>query len=102
MDALTRIKRLAYKGKVSFTEKALAEMRREHIISDMVIEAILNAPAIAKTLRSRNPKTGKREYLYVLLGQTFDGLILYTKGKIETENGESILYLLISSKRSVG
>jgi len=102
LDTLIKIKRLAYRGKVAFSEKALAEMSREQIDPDMVIEAILNAPTISKTIRSRNPKTGEREYLYVLFGYTYAGLILYTKGKIQKENDEERLYLLISSKRSIG
>jgi hypothetical protein len=102
VSTLIRIKRLAYKGKVSFSVKAANEMRREHLDPDLVIEAILNAPAIAKKIRSSDPLTGKREYLYVLIGKTFTGLVLYTKGKIRVENGEETLYLLISSKRSIG
>ncbi len=63
-------------------------------------EAILNAPAVTKTLRSHNPVTGKRELLYVIKGLTFDGLAIYTKGKILKYAEQEVFYVLISSKRS--
>ena len=102
MSTLIRIKRLVYKGKVAFSVKAVTEMRRENLDPDLVIEAILNAPTIAKKIRSTDPLTGKREYLYIVIGQSYSGLVIYTKGKIRKENGEETLYLLISSKRSIG
>ncbi len=66
----------------------------------MVYEAILNASALAKVLRSRNPRTSNTEKLYVIKGLTFDGMAIYTKGKILTKEGVDIFYVLISSKRS--
>ena len=55
---------------------------------------------ISKVLRSRNPRSGAIERLYVIKGLTFDGLAIYTKGKIQTEKGVDIFYVLVSSKRS--
>jgi rRNA pseudouridine-1189 N-methylase Emg1 (Nep1/Mra1 family) len=75
-------------------------MARDSLTPEMVYEAILNAPAIFKVLRSRNPKTGKTEKLYVIKGLTFDGLEIYTKGKILKRKGIDIFYVLILSKRS--
>ena len=100
MDALVRIKRLVIARHVLFTEKAESEMAAEALTPELVYEAILNAPALFKTLRSRNPRTGKMERLYVIKGLTFDGLDIYTKGKILTKEGVDIFYVLISSKRS--
>jgi hypothetical protein len=57
----------------------------------------MNAPAVVKTLRSTAGK-GRREYLYVVPGMTFDGVFVYTKGKFVTVDGEERFYLLISSK----
>ena len=37
---------------------------------------------------------------YVIKGLTFDGLDIYTKGKILTKEGIDIFYVLVSSKRS--
>ena len=100
MDPLVRIKRLVIAGQVLFTQKAEEEMNADSLIPELVYEAILNAPSITKTLRSRNPTSGQRELLYVIKGLTFDGLALYTKGKILKYNQREVFYVLISSKRS--
>jgi len=75
-------------------------MAIDALTPELVFEAILNAPAIFKVLRSRNPKTRKSEKLYVIKGLTFDGLEIYTKGKILKKEGVDIFYVLVSSKRS--
>ena len=75
-------------------------MARDALTPELVYEAILNAPAIFKVLRSRNPKSGKSERLYVIKGLTFDGVDIYTKGKILKKEGIDIFYVLISSKKS--
>jgi hypothetical protein len=36
----------------------------------------------------------------VIKGMTFDGLDIYTKGKVLTKEGEDVFYVLSSSKRS--
>lgn len=100
MDTLVRIKRLVIARSVLFTWKAEDEMAAESLTPELVYESILNAPSIFKALRSRNPRTGKIEKLYVIKGLTFDGLDIYTKGKILTEKGVDVFYVLISSKRS--
>ena len=100
MDIFVRIKRLVVSRRVLFTEKAEIEMARDALTPELVYEAILNAPAIFKVLRSRNPKSGARERLYVIKGLTFDGLAVYTKGKILKKEGIDIFYVLISSKKN--
>ena len=100
MDIIVRIKRLVVSRQVLFTEKAEIEIARDGLTPELVYEAILNAPAIFKVLRSRNPKSGKSERLYVIKGLTFDGLDIYTKGKILRKEGVDIFYVLISSKKS--
>jgi len=75
-------------------------MARDSLTPELVYEAILNAPAIFKVQRSRNPKAQKVETLYVIKGLTFDGLDIYTKGKILKKKGVDVFYVLISSKRS--
>lgn len=100
MDVLVRIKRLVIARNVLFTQKAAIEMDMDALTPELVYESILNAPAIFKTLRSHNPRTGEVERLYVVKGLTFDGLDIYTKGKILTKEGIAIFYVLISSKRS--
>ncbi len=100
MDIIIRIKRLVIARQVLFTEKADIEMARDALTPELVYESILNAPAIFKVLRSRNPRTKKTERLYVIKGLTFDGLDIYTKGKILKKEGVDVFYVLISSKRS--
>jgi len=63
MDVLVRIKRLVIARRVVFTEKAETEMVVDALTPELVYESILNAPAISKTLRSRNPRTGQAEKL---------------------------------------
>ncbi len=100
MDILVRIKRLIVSRRVLFTEKAEIEMARDALTPELVYEAILNAPAIFKVLRSRKPKEHRSEKLYVIKGLTFDGADVYTKGKILKKEGVEVFYVLISSKKS--
>ena len=100
MDVVQKIKRLVLRGNVLFTLKAEEEMMIDGLDEDLVVEAIMNAPAIAKRLRSKNPGTGRREHLYVIVGVTFDGLVIYTKGKIAKLDDREVYYVFISSKKS--
>lgn len=68
MDVFAKIKRLVISRKVLFTEKAETEMISENLTPEDIYEAILNAPAIFKTMRSKNPRTKKIEKLYVIKG----------------------------------
>ncbi len=99
-DPLIRIKRLVLAQRVVFTMKAEAEMYADGLTHELVFEAIINAPAITKTLRSKNPQSGRRETLYVIKGLTYDAMTIYTKGKFATDAGREVFYVLISSKRS--
>ncbi len=100
MDILDRIKRLVLQGNVSFTRKAELEMLIDHLTPGHICEAIINAPVIAKKLRSKNPRTGVAEILYVIEGLTFDGMFVYTKGKLDKLDDKEVFYVLVSSKRS--
>ena len=100
MEVLIRIKRLIIARQVLFTQKAEEEMASDHLTPELVYESILNALAVFKVLRSRNPRSGNTERLYVIKGMTFDGLDIYTKGKFMTKKGVDVFYVLISSKRS--
>jgi hypothetical protein len=100
MDIFVNIKRLVVARRVIFTEKAENEMAADELTPELVYESILNAPAIYKVLRSRNPRTKQAEKLYIIKGLTFDGIDIYTKGKILRKKGVDVFYVLISSKRS--
>jgi len=98
--ALAAIKRLCLSGRIAFTEKAEFELVRDELIEQDVIEAILSASRINKRLRSANPFSGARETLYVIQSENWNGVPIYTKGKIVRESDGDRFYVLISSKRS--
>ena len=100
MDIFVRIKRIVVGRRVIFTEKAEIEMEVDDLTPELVYESILTAPGISKVLRSRNPHTNRAERLYVIKGLTFDGIDIYTKGKVLTTEGAEVFYVFISSKRS--
>ena len=93
---LKKIKRLILEGRVKFTLKAEMELD-ECLERRDVYEAILSADEIYKVLNSTNPHTGKKEKLYIIMGLTYDDVLIYTKGKI----ADNRLYILISSKRAL-
>jgi len=99
MDVLVRIKRLVIRGAVRFTEKARDEMERDSLAAEEVIEAVVNAQAISKTLRSHSPsRRHSGEKLYVIKSFSYDGTLIYTKGTIVLEDGQETFYIFISSK----
>ncbi len=67
-----------------------------------MLESILGAQGISKVLQSRRKSSpGGTERLYVILGFTYDGILVYTKGKLQRESGREVYYILISSKKAV-
>ncbi|MCC6668713.1 MAG: hypothetical protein IT375_33515 [Polyangiaceae bacterium] len=89
MSPLLRIKRCCLSGRVVFTDKADTER-------------VVNAPAVYKTLRSRAlVKQRRNEKLYVVIGITHEGILVYTKGALRNLEGEEVFYLLVSAKRSI-
>ncbi len=82
-----------------------ATVNQERFIVDRRGEpqvVILSVQAVAKVLHSRKPRRkGIGERLYVIHGFTYDGILVYTKGKLHRESGQEVYYVLISSKRAV-
>jgi len=71
LEPLIRIKRLIILGRYYFTDKAEIEIERESLTEEEVLEAIINAPIITKTIRSdRKSSEGTPEYLYIIPGMT--------------------------------
>lgn len=102
MEVLTRIKRLAIARRLRFTFKADLERIGDGLTVEDIVESLVNAPAINKTLRSRSPgRPQRREKLYIIISPTYDGLLVYTKGAIRKIHGVEEYYLLISTKRDV-
>lgn len=99
MDVLVRIKRLVLNGRVRYTWKARDEMVEDGLSDAMVVESLVNAQFIAKTLRSRSRfRSRAGEKLYVIKSTTFDGTYIYTKGKIAKVGDIEVFYVLVSSK----
>lgn len=102
MDVLLRIKRLVMRGDVRFTEKARQELERDRLDPEDALEAIVGAPCIHRVLRSRSSgRSRPGEWLYVIIGVSFTGIPIYTKGTIRREGRRDVLYILVSSKRSL-
>ena len=100
MDILVKIKRLIIAGNIFFTKKAENEIEQDNLTVELVCEAIINAPGISKKIRSINHFTKKREYLYVIIGLTYDDIPIYTKGKFMKIHNQEKYYVLISSKKA--
>jgi hypothetical protein len=101
-DVLVRIKRAVLAGRYAFSEKARAEMEADSLTEADVAESIINAVAIYKRLRSRSAFRSRRtEYLYVIQATNFDGVMVYSKGKLITEGRDDRFYFLVSSKRAL-
>ncbi len=99
MDVLLRIKRLVLQGRVRFTDKARDEMESDELDPVEVVESILNAQTIDKTLRSRSARRRHpREKLYVIKSFSFSGTLIYTKGAIVSQQEDEVFYIFISAK----
>lgn len=100
-DILTRIKRAVIAGNVIFTEKATTERERDGLSEGDVIESIVTAVAIYKTMKSVARMSRRREYLHVIQGVNLDGCVVYSKGKLLAQRNVETYYVLISAKRAL-
>ena len=101
MDILVKIKKLVIAHRVVFTSKAREERLSDGLTVEDVMESIINAQTINKTIRSTSSfKIAKKEKLYVIISSSFDGQIIYTKGTIRRIDGVDEFYILISAKWS--
>lgn len=99
MDILAKIKTLAFRRQVDFSEKARHEMDMDDIDRDEVVESLLNADRIDKILVSRSAlRHARREKLYVIKSQTRAGRLLHTKGTIRRKEDTEAFYILVSAK----
>jgi hypothetical protein len=102
MSILVRIKRAVLAGHYAFSEKARDEMEADQLTEQDVAESIMNAVAIYKTIRSRSTQRQEvREPLYIIQSPNWEGIAIYTKGKLVKEEEEETYYFLISSKRAL-
>ncbi len=101
MDILVKIKRLVIARRVIFSAKAREERLAGKLTVEDVLESILNAPTINKTLRSTSKfRKSQKEKLYVIISSTYDGKIIYTKGAIRKVGDKEDFYILVSAKWS--
>jgi hypothetical protein len=101
-DMLTRIKRAILRGQYAFSKKAQIEMERDRLSEYDVLEAILSATTIYKTIRARSSsRESSHERLYIIQSTNYIGLFIYTKGKWVREKENLSYYFLISSKRGL-
>ena len=101
-DILVRIKRAILAGHYAFSEKASFELEADGLTELDVIESIVNAVAIYKTIRSKSPYRKKtREFLHIIQSTNLEGVMIYTKGKLIQEAGMETYYFLVSSKKAL-
>ena len=100
-DILIRIKRAVLAGRYAFSEKARIEIEVDGLSELDVAESILNSVAIYKKIRSSSIyRQHAKEYLYVIQSTNFEGLMIYTKGKLVREADVETYYFLVSSKKA--
>jgi hypothetical protein len=101
-DTLVRIKRAILSGNYAFSEKASLELESDGLTELDIVESIVNAVAIYKTIRSQNQYHKQtREYLHIIQSTNLEGLMVYSKGKLVQEAGIETYYFLISSKKAI-
>lgn len=100
MDVLSRIKRLVASRRNRSSLKALHELDCDGLEAQDAIESVLNAQRIAKTIRSRSSPGSRGICLYVIESFNYSDALLYTKGKIAREAGQTIYYFFISANAS--
>ena len=96
---LRKIKDCILSGNFRFTQKAVNELKIDNLDYIDTLESIVNSQFITKKIRSTNPYTGNKEYLYVIKSFNYQGILIYTKGKIIKDKEKHFFYILISSKK---
>lgn len=101
-ETLVRIKRAILSGHYAFSEKASMELEADGLTELDIVESIVNAVAIYKSIRSTNPYRHQlREYLHIIQGTNLEGVMIYSKGKLVQESGIETYYFLVSSKKAL-
>jgi hypothetical protein len=89
-------------GNYAFSEKASLELEADGLKELDIIESIVNAVAIYKTIRSQSLyRKQSKEYLHIIQSTNLEGLMIYSKGKLIKEAGIETYYFLISSKKAI-
>ncbi len=100
-ETLRRIKRAVLAGNYRITLKAELEMYADNLDERDVIESILCATRTHKMLRSSSPRHPRhRECLHIIISNTLDGILIYSKGKLVREEALEVYYVFVSAKRA--
>ncbi|MDX9991125.1 MAG: hypothetical protein RBS68_03650 [Anaerolineales bacterium] len=83
-------------------KRPVLELESDGLTELDLVESIVNAVAIYKTIRSQSPyRKQTREYLHIIQSTNLEGLMIYSKGKLVQEAGVETYYFLISSKKAI-
>lgn len=83
-------------------KRPVLELESDGLTELGLVESIVNAVAIYKTIRSQSPyRKQTREYLHIIQSTNLEGLMIYSKGKLVQEAGVETYYFLISSKKAI-
>jgi hypothetical protein len=91
MNVWARIRQLVIGRRLAFTQKVDKKLEKLSLTRELVGEAIINAPAIYKTVRVKNARTSKNETHYVIRGMTFDGKAVEARVKIEASRKTGLI-----------
>lgn len=101
MDTLSRIKQTVAAGRIDLTTKARLEMDDDLLNERDIIESILNAQRIEKSIRSISlRRDAYREMLHVICSPNCCGQVIYTKGKLKRVLEIDVFCVLVSAKLS--
>src|SRR5687768_16282728 len=101
-ETLRQIKRAVFAGRYEFTQKARTELDADGLLPSDAVESILTASSIYKTIRSTSAaRQRRREYSHIIQSTNFDGILIYTKGKLVVSGAVATYYFLISAKRAI-
>ena len=93
LELLARIKRLVLANRYRLTEKTTIQRESGGLSEEDVLESIMNAQRIYKTINSTgSQKKAKREKLYVIFSFTYDDILVYTKSRITNEPDGSMCW----------
>jgi hypothetical protein len=97
---LILIKQLVLRRKIIWTGQSESQMAIDGLTREEVIESIVNARSL-RSKRSTSPQRGhSREKVHIIVGRTYAGLAIYTKGVIRKVEDRETFYVMISAKRN--
>jgi hypothetical protein len=99
-QTLNTIKRLVFRRQIIWTAQSESQMSTDDLTRDEVVESILNARLLRAKKSTSPDRRTSREKVYIIVGKTFAGLPIYTKGVIRREADREVFYVIISARRA--